>query len=247
MKTIEVKTTQNVVINYELASFRERFFAWFLDSLLKSIVVSILFFLAFVVFEIRSDRAMLVYVILTVFPVITFYSLILEYITHGQTPGKMALGIKAMKINGQRMTFYDYMIRWIFRMIDIYLSAGIFGAIVMLSSPRNQRLGDLLSNTIVIRLAKKTNTISLTQLLQLDTKINYTPKYVGIKNFREEDILIIKQTLDRFAQFKNPGHNEALQLLAERMAEKLGVPSSEIGTPLPFLKTLVKDYVVLTR
>lgn len=247
MKTIDVKTTQNVVISYELASFRERFFAWFLDSLLKSILVSIFFFLAFVVFDWHNEQLLTLYMVFTVFPVVTFYSLILEYFMHGQTPGKAALGIRAMKMNGQRMSFYDYLIRWVFRMIDIYLSAGILGSIVLLSNPRNQRLGDMLSNTIVVKLAKKANSISLNQLLQLDNRINYQPQYLGIKNFREEDILVIKQTLDRFGRFENQGHKEAVRLLAQKMAEKLDVPISEADKPQQFLKTLIKDYVVLTR
>ncbi len=247
MKTIDVKTTQNVVITYELASFKERFFAWFIDTLIKSIAVSIFLFLAFVVFEIDIEEVLIVYMICTVFVTVTFYSLLFEALWHGQTPGKAILGIKVMKVNGRQTVFYDHLVRWIFRILDIYLSAGIFGSIVLLSNTRNQRLGDLLSNTCVIKLSKKNTSVTLKQLLELDSRISYEPVYLQIKNFREEDIVLIKQTLDRYQRFRNQGHKEALQELADKMADRLNLRKEEIINPTNFLKTLIRDYVVLTR
>lgn len=70
--------------------------------------------------------------------------------TNGATPGKMLCGLKVVKTDGTPCNFSAAAMRTICRIIDgffVYLVA----AILVWFSARNQRLGDMIANTLVIR------------------------------------------------------------------------------------------------
>jgi uncharacterized RDD family membrane protein YckC len=244
MKTVEIKTTQNVRITYELAPARDRIVAFVLDSIFKTVATGLITLLLSLVIAMNGTKGLVIYVLL-IFPIITFYSLIFEMLFHGQTPAKMLMKIRVIKLNGKQAQPQDYLIRWVFRLIDIYLTAGISGITMIISSPNAQRAGDLLSNTVVVK-SESRMTISLREILRIDNRVNYQPQYIGIKNFKEEDIILIKNTLDRYSKYSNEAHEEAIRLLTQTLSERLGVPVPT-GDRIGFLKTIVKDYIVLTR
>ncbi|MFN6380003.1 MAG: RDD family protein [Flavobacteriales bacterium] len=244
MKTVDIKTTQNVPITYELAPARDRVVAFILDSIFKSLGVGIIAFVLSLTIELNGTTGLVIYVLL-IFPIITFYTLIFEMLFHGQTPAKMLMKIRVIKLNGKQAHTQDYLTRWVFRLIDIYLTAGISGLTMMISSENSQRAGDLLSNTIVVKADSRIR-ISLKEILRIDNRVNYQPQYPGIKSFREEDIILIKTTLDRYAKFKNEAHQDAIVDLTFTLCERLQIPVPT-GDKVSFLKTVVKDYIVLTR
>jgi uncharacterized RDD family membrane protein YckC len=246
MKTIDVRTTQNVTITYELAHVRDRILAFVVDQIIILFAYLIIFWILALLFSnnMSSDFAQIgIYLLLV--PVVMLYTLISEYLMHGQTLGKKAMKIKVIKLDGRQPEFYDYMNRWILRIIDIWGSSGVVGTIIISSSDFSQRLGDITSNTTVVRINNR-STISLKDILKIDTRQNYVPQYPAISNFREEDILLIKQTIERYHQFRNRAHKEAILLLSDTLKKKLEI-TEPITEHIKFLKTLVKDYIVLTR
>src|SRR5689334_7052439 len=113
MRTIEINTTQNVTIEYELADTSNRILAFVVDFVI--IIVSMFFLnLLASVFSIQG-RYFSTFVIL---PFFLFYSLISEIIADGQSLGKKAIGICVVKINGTKCSPGDYIIRWAFRLVD---------------------------------------------------------------------------------------------------------------------------------
>lgn len=69
---------------------------------------------------------------------------------NGQTPGKMAMGIKVVRESGN-MTYGAALIRSILRIIDWLPFVYILGFIVALASKNNQRIGDLAARTMVVK------------------------------------------------------------------------------------------------
>ncbi len=247
MKSIDINTTQNVTITYELADARERIIAFVLDSVFKSIGSLILWWIALLFFRnnLSSTEILEYFSYIIILPLVSFYTLFFEVILHGQTPGKMIMRIKVIKLDGKQPGFYDYLIRWTFRILDVFLSFGVLGVLLVVSTDYAQRLGDLTSNSTVVRIRNKVN-ISLQDIMRINTRDNYEPTYPAIANFREEDILIIKQTIERYQRHKNDAHKKAVLSLCDRLSKKLEIP--DIGSDkLRFLKTLIKDYIVLTR
>lgn len=243
MKNIEIITTQNVVLQYELAGLKDRALAFLLDSLVIVVVFSILVTIgsAFV----GDSESNATVMVLTVMGILMFYSLLFESLNNGQTIGKMALRIQVIRVAGGRITFSDYVARWIFRLIDIYFSMGAIASILVVSSAKGQRIGDVVANTAVIKTTPRMN-LTLQDLLALHEQKSYTPKYLQARRLQEEDALLIKATLDRYRKFGNESHEEAIQLLTIRIKEVLSIESHE-GDQARFLQTVLQDYIILSR
>lgn len=246
MRTTEITTTQNVTIRYELASLRERATAWAIDIGVLIVGLLLLMFGFDLLLDVSMSSSTVRNVVFTMlFLVFVFYTLVLESNWNGQTIGKRILGLKVMKLDGKQATVVDYTIRWIFRSIDIYFSVGSLGSILISSSSKSQRLGGLLSNTAVVKV-KPSDRFTLDDILKINSIENYEPTYPDVRHISEADMLVVKNTLERSKRYANSAHQKALGVLAERMTDILGLPAKP-ADDIRFLKTLVSDYVVLTR
>lgn len=238
MKTIEINTAQNVTIQYELASFGNRAAAFFIDLIVLFGLISCLniFFL-----QLGSST---VFMYLILLPVMLFYTLCSEILLDGQTIGKRAIGIKVVKLNGDPATAFDYLIRWAFRFLDIWVSAGSIAAMLISSSTYNQRLGCLLSGTTVIK-KSSTRTFTLKDILNIQSIQNHQPSFPRVVQLSEQDMLFVKKVLERNKRYKNESHRELLEKLADKIADIIGV-NAQLDKE-KFLKTILADYIVLTR
>ncbi len=243
MKNIEIITTQNVVLQYELAGLKDRALAFLIDSLCIVIGFSILVTIG-TIFTGGSEEsaAVMVFFVMGMF---MFYSLAFETLNNGQSIGKMALRIQVIKVAGGKITFSDYVARWVFRLIDIYFSLGAIASILVVSSGKGQRIGDVVANTAVVKKVSKLN-LTLPDLLALHERKTYTPKYLQARKLHEEDALLIKSAIDRYRKFDNESHEEAIQLLTARIKEVLGIDAHE-GDQVRFLQTVLQDYIILSR
>lgn len=242
MRTIEISTTQNVTIEYELASFRDRFFAFFLDFWILNLSLLLLYLSWMWIFGMGNINYFLYLVIL---PIYIFYSPASEIWMNGQSLGKKAIGIKVVKINGKQPVISDYLIRWAFRLVDIWFSSGTIAAVLVNSTVRGQRLGDMLAHTTVIKVRSSLN-IEISDVLSINTRENYEPQYPQVTVLNENDMLLIKSVIERTKKYNNTAHKEALDMLVQKLRTVLNI----VETPkdkIAFLKTLLNDYIVLTR
>lgn len=241
MRNIEINTAQNVTIQYELASLKDRILAFLLDSLILWGGIGILTLLLFAILGEAFAYAMYLIII----PIFLFYSLVSEIIGNGQSIGKLALSIKVVKLTGKEPSLGDYMMRWVFRFIDIYMSLGSIASLLVSSSAKGQRMGDMLANTAIIK-SKPTMIMTLSDLMSISTIDTYTPQYPAIKNMHEEDMLLVKTVIERVRKHPNPAHMEALDMMVKYMMEQLHITKAPANKP-EFLRTLLRDYIVLTR
>lgn len=243
MKTIEINTAQKVTIQYELATLSNRFLAYFIDALIMAGVITFLSILGSS--AIHNWDNFLVYIYLVLAPIFLFYTLFSEIVMHGQTIGKRSMGLKVVKLNGDAPTTHDYVMRWMFRFVDFWMSLGSVGALLVNASPKSQRLGGLLSGTTVIRTTSQ-RTFTLNDILKISTLDTYNPSYPQIRKFNEKDMLFIKKVLERERRYPNPAHRNAVTQLSKHVAEQLQI--SQIPKDRSkFLRTLINDYIVLTR
>lgn len=76
-----------------------------------------------------------------------FYYIGME-LTFGGTVGKLITGLRVRNANGTPLSFKGAVIRFLFLIVDglfLYLVA----AVVVMATPKNQRLGDLVGGTVV--------------------------------------------------------------------------------------------------
>ncbi len=244
METINIRTTQNVVINYELAPLRDRFVGLLIDILVIFVVHICLAIFSSYVFSSESE---LLSALIQYFGVIAFffYTLAMEIFNNGQTLGKRAMGTKVLKIDGSEPRLSDFLIRVLFQMIDFLLSMGVLGAIFIATSSNRQRMGDRAANTVVVKM-NVNNMFNLKDILKISTIENYEPIFPDIKNIKEKDMLVVKNALLRHRN--NPSTNNVAMInkLTNKMVRLLEIKDKPKNN-VEFLKTLIKDYIVLTR
>ncbi len=243
MKNIEITTAQKVIIQYELATVGNRFAAFFIDILIWIGMLIFMILIADQVFK-GNLNGFEYYLYFAIVPIVLFYTLLSEILLDGQTIGKKAIGLKVVKLNGDPAAAFDYIIRWAFRFVDIWMSAGAVAALLISSSNYNQRLGCLLSGTTVIRKIS-TRSFKLEDILKINSRESYVPVFPQVTKLSEGDMLFVKKVMERARKYKNDAHQTALVQLAEKIAALLEVKAPKDS--MKFLKTILSDYIVLTR
>lgn len=241
MKKIEITTTQNVVIEYELATTIDRSVAFILDTFFIGIfgVITYYFSLAFIG---NMSFATILIVIVSL-----FYHLFFEVFVNGQSPGKMIMGIKVVKINRAHVSFYDYLMRWALRSVELVGSACTIAVLFSSASEKGQRIGDVLADTSVIKI-NKDSIFSLQRLKQLQNRKakDFEPQYPLLKHLTDADMIIIKEVIERASKHKNTAHKEALDETCEHLKKVLQIKKIPMNK-IKFLNEIMREYVIMTR
>lgn len=248
MQTIDIRTTQNVTIEYELASLRERALSFFVDTLIVVFLyLSILFLARSILPATLFDSGMLnaFWFILMPIALLIMYQFLSEVLGNGRSWGKRAMGIKVVRLDGQEPSLSDYFFRAIFHLIDSILSSGVLAGLLISSSPKHQRLGDMTANTTVIRVRHNAR-FQLQDILKISSLEDYQPCYPEVRRLSERDMLLLKHLIARQRQYRNDAHDEAVDEAVERITMILNI-KEEPADNIEFLKTLIRDYIVLTR
>lgn len=255
MNTIEFESAQHVKIEYELASTMQRLAA----ALIDLVAFIIYFFILSMILNLSSvftsfGSELFVTLLIIKIPWI-FYNPILEYMTHGQTLGKYALGIRVVTISGERPGLREIFTRWLFKGDFLWISAdffvllwlgfGLLGIVFTATGERKQRMGDIMANTVVIK-NKSSSSYSLKDVLSIKSQVNHIPSYPQVTRFTDEDMLLIKNTIQRVKQYPNEETKKFAIELADETAKLLGLTETP-AKRMEFLQTLLQDYVVLTR
>nr|WP_315034832.1 RDD family protein [uncultured Chryseobacterium sp.] len=241
MSQIAINTSQNVNISFNIAGVGERMLAFIIDLLIRVAYVIIVLYVFFNIFDLGyllngldQWSMMAVYIILT-FPVY-IYPVVLESLMEGQTPGKKLMKIRVVKIDGYQASFGDYMIRWVFRIIDVSF-AGVVGLISMIVSKNNQRLGDIASGTAVISLK---NNINISHTILENIQENYIPSFPQVIALSDNDMRIIK---DNYTKALKIDDRQIISKLSDKIKGilKLEIDPTKM-TERQFINIIIKDY-----
>lgn len=250
MKTISFTTSQFVTIDYELASPVYRAVAAFLDVIFLLIYMAIAsYFISMNLFDVNmnvvQDRWSLLSIFLLRLPWL-LYSPVIEYFTNGRSLGKLIMGIRVVKSNGETAGLREYFTRWIFRIVDIWVGGfGFLALLVSGTTEKRQRIGDIMADTVVIKV-KDTQIYQLRDVLAIKSSDNHVPTYPNVIRFSDEDMLLIKNTILRVQRYPNQSNKDFAIQLADETARLIGLPETP-QKRMEFLKTVLQDYVVLTR
>ncbi|MDE6451017.1 MAG: RDD family protein [Odoribacter sp.] len=167
------------------------------------------------------------------------YHLLFEYLLKGQSPGKMICRIRVVRLDGQKLSFWECLLRWSLRLIDISISFGSIAMSSIIISSRMQRLGDLAAGTVVVR--EKTE-VPHNRFTLYDTPEDYQVKFPQIAILTDKDISIIKEVMLEVEQHKD---YKLLSPLASRVKTLTGIQTDMNN--LTFMQTVLKDYIHLTK
>jgi len=268
MKRLQIKTAQNVNINFTLANVGQRLLAFGIDNLLKFAYLYFAFtFLDFKLFEstYSGDSWSLRAIDVMIFLPVTFYSLYSELLLGGQTVGKKLLQLKVINIEGFKPSTTDFVIRWFLRVVDfnlfmllfvyvsslgldneigllwlLFLFGKMIGFFMILFTNDNQRLGDFVANTVVIYM-KDDVKFSETILENISNK--YIPTYPNVIKLSDNDARIIKNTYQSAIKFDD---FKTLIKLRSKIQEVTKIKSVH-NSDKEFIDTVLKDYNFYTQ
>ncbi len=247
MATTEIRTTQNVTIEYELATLRDRFFAFVIDLFIFYFTYFILMF--WVVLQVFGNALTNwgnYFFIMLLFIGPMAYHFLSEIFADGQTLGKRLMNIKVIPLEGRESGLEGNLIRSVFLLVDFFMSAGVIGALLIGSTFKSQRLGDLAANTVVVRKESKLH-FRLSDILKINSLENYELQYPAVRQMSEADMLLIKNLLSRYQSWRNTAHKEAIEKAVQQLSAQLDVQPPTDNKQVEFLTTLIRDYIVLTR
>jgi uncharacterized RDD family membrane protein YckC len=250
MQTIRITTTQNIDIDYEVATLGDRFLARAVDMGVMLGVYYILYIIVIVFFfsnlgKLGSGDGVPT-VLITLFIIFSliyiFYDLVCEVFFNGQSLGKYAIKLRVISLDGSRPTISQYLLRWVFRIVDFVTTGGL-GAVAIISvsvSEKKQRVGDIVAGTIVIKTTPKA---ALDQLIYKPVDENYEPQFYAVNQLTDNDIALVYEVITNFKRTRN---SSLVYNMSVRLQQHLSVTCPPGMNDYEFLLKIIEDYNFFT-
>jgi len=155
-----IETPERVPLHFALASIGNRFIAAAIDHAIQGLTLALISIAAIVLssFPIieravaSAPKWVWAVAILILFLIFAGYFAFFEWIWSGQTPGKRWLKLRVIREDGRPITFWEASVRNLLRSFDMmpfpFYSVGL---ISVFSTNRDQRVGDMVAGTVVVR------------------------------------------------------------------------------------------------
>lgn len=234
MNTIKISTSQHIDIDFEIAGLAERIWARLIDlGIFFLIFLLLLAIQAYIeINRIDSDIPIII-----LFIVASLYPFLMEVFFNGQSIGKKVLKIKVISLDGNQPTLGQYAIRWVSRLIDFTVTFNAAGLVCVAMSDKNQRIGDILAHTTVIKTKPRTQFEDL--YFTTEQEETYVPLIPEAQQVSNQDIYLINDVLKAYYKTVN---YDLVTSLEEKMIKKYEIKNSANLKGTKFLETLVKDY-----
>lgn len=239
MNNLQINTTQNVNLNYTIVGIGERIVSFFIDAFILYLYAILVNLIGDAIGYIYDDRWTQRGLVALIFLPAMFYSLVMHVVFNGRTVGKMLLKMRVVKMDGSPVHWSNYLVRWMLRLVDIWLFIGSIGILTILFSEKRQRLGDAAAGTVVISTKNKTK-VSHTILEEVEH--SYQPQFTNVTLLTDKDIRLIKET---FAIATKSNDFKTLKVLRVKVDSILQSNSDLYDKE--YLDTVLKDYNYYTQ
>lgn len=228
---VAIRTSQNVLLEYEPASIGDRILATLIDY----VVFLGWFMLTLVVPAALAFPTGTYYIILIVLLPIALYDLLCEWLLNGRSLGKLAMQIRVVMLDGTQPGLGAYLLRWLLRIVEsVVFFGGVVPVVTVAANGNGQRLGDIAAGTTVV---KAKPSVSLTDVLARPLPDDYAVQFPDVSLLADHDIRVVRDVLRR-------GDERVLTRTADKIKEVTGIRST-LGSRT-FLETVVDDYQFIT-
>ncbi len=268
MSVIKVPTNFNIDLEFEIPEFYRRLISLLIDVLFEYIYIRLALALYQNIADNMGggldSRYNLQAIQLVLFLPVLLYHLIMEITMNGQSFGKKLMGIRVVNENGGRPSISQFAIRWLLRVSDMWIAILLIliitnpdfrdmettfvilaalgflitDVVLVVTSKKSQRIGDILAKTILIRINTKGN---IEDTVFINVAESYVPSFPQIMQLSDKDINAIKSILETAR--KRADFNMA-EAAAAKIKSHLKIETAM--SPFDLLDVLLKDYNYLS-
>ncbi len=236
---LSVQTAHHVRIDYELAGIGYRILAFIIDILIQGALAFTISVVALPLFGLagRGNPGSVLALIL-IYAFIPLYHLLSELFM-GRSVGKVALRLRIVRLDGKKVSFWDTLLRWIFRLVDITICSGVVAIITIIVDRNARRIGDMAAGTTVVR---EKHATTLSELIRYAAPEEYTVVFPQANLLSDKDIVLVKEV---FSEARQRMNYKILEPLAQKIKSLTGIVTDMNN--LTFIETILKDHHYLTK
>ena len=158
-----IETPERVPLHFALASIGNRFIACAIDHAIQALALGLIAIASAILASFSfieqtvsgAPKWVIAVMIILMFLIFAGYFAFFEWIWNGQTPGKRWLKLRVIREDGRPITFWEAAVRNLLRAFDMFPFLPIpfysVGLISLFSTARDQRIGDMVAGTVVVR------------------------------------------------------------------------------------------------
>jgi uncharacterized RDD family membrane protein YckC len=239
MSNLQINTTQNVNLDYKIVGVGERIIAFLIDGFILYLYAVLVQLIGEAIGYIFQDSWTQIGLVGLIFLPAMCYSLVMHSLFNGRTVGKMLLRMRVVRVDGTPVHWSHFMVRWVLRLVDIWLFFGSVGILAILFTDKKQRLGDVAAGTVVISTKDK---IRISHTILEEVEETYIPTFLNVTLLTDKDVRLIKET---YHLAKRSGDYKTMKALRDKIEGLLGSNSGLYDKQ--YIDTVLKDYNFYTQ
>jgi len=169
------------------------------------------------------------------------YPAVFETLWQGRTPGKAMFGLRVVTDEGAPITFRHAAIRAATGLFELLGSSGVIAAFAIFFTKRNQRLGDLVAGTLVLRERTAARAPVATAFRPLPGTEDYAAT-LDVSVLTSDEYLAIRAFLLKASQMNNESRRKIGEQLARQFVERLRTQPPGWMSPEVFLVCAAAAY-----
>ncbi|HVS94476.1 MAG TPA: RDD family protein [Mucilaginibacter sp.] len=237
MQTIRITTSQNIDIDYEIGGLGERIVARIIDYALFMLIMILGLIVANMTHTSLNEWSPAAVIMLIIYASLyVFYDLVCEIFMNGQSVGKKVMKIKVISLDGGRPSVSQYLLRWLFRIVDFTISFNFCALICAAVSENNQRLGDIVAGTVLIKTSPRTQ---IGSIVFMPAPAGYEAVFKEAGQLNDRDIELIHDVINNYVK---TGNNVLVYEMADKVKRHLGIAVPAGMNNMIFLQTIIRDY-----
>lgn len=242
---VGIVTPEAVPLQFAEANVGSRAVGFFIDAILIGLLLGVINTAIGFLF---SDNATGVpeWLAITALVVVNFlilfgYPIAFETMMRGRSPGKAAMGLRVVTVEGAPERFRHAAIRAALGLVDFLLTSGVAAVLATLLSKRHQRLGDMVAGTVVLRERTASGPSRVATFAVPDGAESYAAT-IDPSGLSPGDYAAVREFLLRAQALRPQARADIARQLATSVAGKLGHTPPANVSPELFLVCLAARY-----
>jgi uncharacterized RDD family membrane protein YckC len=236
-------TPEAVALEFSTANVGSRILAFLIDIVIIGVVMAAGLF----VLAIYGDNAALpLWLVISILVILIpgwylGYFVASETLWRGRTVGKAAMGLRVVTKEGGPVRFRHAAVRALLGLVDFVIGSGFFAVMFILLSRDNQRLGDMVAGTLVLR-ERSGLPAPAPVTFQVPPGLEHYAATLDVSGLRIEEYQVVRTFLLRAPSLPPAPRTSLAMQLATPLAERLRPPPPQGVPPELFLHCVAAVY-----